>query len=346
MFDYKEFSKAVELAKKTLGEPLTKEIEKMADSKNDIELKLLKDADIINRVEKREPLVICGVKYVPEGVNAMTDIKNQPHYTQFKIQPIVFITENNLPYIDGNIIKYVCRYSRKNGIEDLKKAQHYLEMLISKLEGKGVFGSGEVKQEEKPMTAKEVLEHERALDRAIAKAKARECADVVVSTFLPENQPDSMGVEVQQEDKEKLKEVSGVNILKKYRCSLCEGRHIYKDFPCPRCKGLGYGIAEDECKSCNGKGTAVTYYAVTGTYEKETCINCNGSGRITNNQTTKQEEKATLSNNYIIRTSKCMFCNGEGTRVVNDPLSSEKETCKVCKGAGIIVYKQKENKNG
>lgn len=52
------------------------------------------------------------------------------HYSKMKIQPIDFITENGLGYIEGNIIKYVCRYKDKNGLEDLKKAQHYLQMLI------------------------------------------------------------------------------------------------------------------------------------------------------------------------------------------------------------------------
>ena len=52
------------------------------------------------------------------------------HYSKMKIQPIDFITENGLGYIEGNIIKYVCRYKDKNGLEDLEKAQHYLQMLI------------------------------------------------------------------------------------------------------------------------------------------------------------------------------------------------------------------------
>ena len=51
------------------------------------------------------------------------------HY-QLPIQPIDYITKNSLGYMEGNIIKYVTRYKKKNGLEDLKKAQHYLEMLI------------------------------------------------------------------------------------------------------------------------------------------------------------------------------------------------------------------------
>jgi hypothetical protein len=52
------------------------------------------------------------------------------HYKSFKIQPVEFIHINGLGYIAGNIIKYVCRYKVKSGIEDLRKARHYIDMLI------------------------------------------------------------------------------------------------------------------------------------------------------------------------------------------------------------------------
>ena len=51
------------------------------------------------------------------------------HY-QMPIQPVEFIVKNEIPYREANIIKYVVRYKDKNGLEDLKKAKHYLEMLI------------------------------------------------------------------------------------------------------------------------------------------------------------------------------------------------------------------------
>lgn len=52
------------------------------------------------------------------------------HYKSLAIQPIEYIVSNNIPYREGNIIKYVTRYNDKNGVEDLKKARHYLDMLI------------------------------------------------------------------------------------------------------------------------------------------------------------------------------------------------------------------------
>lgn len=52
------------------------------------------------------------------------------HYKGFVVQPVEFIYKNNIPFMEGNIIKYVCRHREKNGIQDLQKARHYLDMLI------------------------------------------------------------------------------------------------------------------------------------------------------------------------------------------------------------------------
>jgi hypothetical protein len=52
------------------------------------------------------------------------------HYRDFKIQPVEFIYANNIPFIEGNIIKYTCRYKAKNGVEDLEKVRHYINLLI------------------------------------------------------------------------------------------------------------------------------------------------------------------------------------------------------------------------
>ena len=57
------------------------------------------------------------------------------HYKELKIQPVEFIHANGIGYFEGNVIKYVTRWRAKNGIEDLKKARHYIDLLIE-LEGK------------------------------------------------------------------------------------------------------------------------------------------------------------------------------------------------------------------
>ena len=51
------------------------------------------------------------------------------HYMKMVIQPAEFINKNNLPFAEGNAIKYICRHSAKGGVEDINKAIHYLEMI-------------------------------------------------------------------------------------------------------------------------------------------------------------------------------------------------------------------------
>jgi hypothetical protein len=58
------------------------------------------------------------------------------HYKNMAIQPIEFIVKNKIPFLEGNVIKYVVRWSIKNGLEDLKKARHYLDLLIEMEENK------------------------------------------------------------------------------------------------------------------------------------------------------------------------------------------------------------------
>jgi len=53
------------------------------------------------------------------------------HYKKYAIQPVEFIRQNNIPYIEGCAIKYLVRHKDKNGKEDLEKAKHYIDMLIN-----------------------------------------------------------------------------------------------------------------------------------------------------------------------------------------------------------------------
>lgn len=52
------------------------------------------------------------------------------HYKDKAIQPWDYIVSNNLGYLEGNIVKYVSRWKDKGGVDDLRKAQHYLIKLI------------------------------------------------------------------------------------------------------------------------------------------------------------------------------------------------------------------------
>lgn len=52
------------------------------------------------------------------------------HYKKYPIQPIVFCHANKIPPLESSIIKYVVRHKDKNGLEDLKKARHTIDILI------------------------------------------------------------------------------------------------------------------------------------------------------------------------------------------------------------------------
>ena len=54
------------------------------------------------------------------------------HYKKFKIQPSEFINKNKILFAEGNAIKYICRHADKGGKEDLKKAKHYIDMIIER----------------------------------------------------------------------------------------------------------------------------------------------------------------------------------------------------------------------
>ena len=51
------------------------------------------------------------------------------HYKQYAIQPAEFALANKLDYAQANAIKYIVRHADKNGVQDLDKAVHYIELL-------------------------------------------------------------------------------------------------------------------------------------------------------------------------------------------------------------------------
>lgn len=64
-------------------------------------------------------------------IDTPSPIKISPkHYTDLEIEPWDYIIRNNLGYLDGNIVKYVSRYKKKGGREDLLKARTYLDKLL------------------------------------------------------------------------------------------------------------------------------------------------------------------------------------------------------------------------
>lgn len=52
------------------------------------------------------------------------------HYKDMAIQPFEYNHANGIPFAEGNVIKYVSRWRAKGGVQDLKKARHFLDLLI------------------------------------------------------------------------------------------------------------------------------------------------------------------------------------------------------------------------
>ena len=59
-------------------------------------------------------------------------VKGGDHYKDFKIQPSQFINQNDLGFAEGNVIKYICRHTKKDKKTDILKAIHYCEMIIDR----------------------------------------------------------------------------------------------------------------------------------------------------------------------------------------------------------------------
>lgn len=59
------------------------------------------------------------------------------HYNKLKIQPAFYIHANNIPFIEGCIIKYATRWRDKGGFKDLEKIKHFVDLLIELEEKNG-----------------------------------------------------------------------------------------------------------------------------------------------------------------------------------------------------------------
>ena len=67
----------------------------------------------------------------------MSEDKINPSYYKKGIETTDYIVSHNMNYVEGNIIKYVTRYKEKNGLQDLLKAEWYLNRLIKETRNNG-----------------------------------------------------------------------------------------------------------------------------------------------------------------------------------------------------------------
>lgn len=93
-----------------------------------------------NKMKGSHRLVQHPSPFRPDLAPLLEEARRDPgvtdpeHYTQYAIEPLAFIMANDLPFWVGNVIKYVLRADKKNGVEDLKKAKDYIEKRIRFLE--------------------------------------------------------------------------------------------------------------------------------------------------------------------------------------------------------------------
>lgn len=80
---------------------------------------------------------IYNIKRVVQEEKVSEEIKKPARYNKRgKLECWDVILDQEMDFLEGNVLKYLWRYKEKNGVEDLKKARVYLDKLISQLEGK------------------------------------------------------------------------------------------------------------------------------------------------------------------------------------------------------------------
>ena len=109
------------------------------DSFNEGEVFTLKHYNSESEVaalERGPALIILDSDYL-----TLVDEPSKPAHYDTGIDTIAFLrancpTEQVEGFLRGNALKYLQRYDKKNGVEDLRKAKHYVEMLIEEVEGR------------------------------------------------------------------------------------------------------------------------------------------------------------------------------------------------------------------
>lgn len=94
-----------------------------------------------NVIPTKDPRVFISTEpYVKEN-KALDKQVGGDHYKTCAIQPVEYIEGNKLGFLEGNVIKYVTRHSKKNGRADLEKARHYIDLLLELRYGEKSNGS-------------------------------------------------------------------------------------------------------------------------------------------------------------------------------------------------------------
>ena len=74
--------------------------------------------------------IVYNLNIEAEKEKARDKMIGGEHYRQGGIQPIEYIHANSLSFCEGNVVKYITRWRHKDGLKDLEKAKHYIELLM------------------------------------------------------------------------------------------------------------------------------------------------------------------------------------------------------------------------
>ena len=106
---------------------IAKEVKCTPDYVYQLRLKWNKEKQVVKRVARED------VKPIVQQVTTVTPNDVQvggTHYKTQDIQPWDAIHAWGLGFFSGNVVKYVARHNQKGGVDDLRKARHYLDKLI------------------------------------------------------------------------------------------------------------------------------------------------------------------------------------------------------------------------
>jgi hypothetical protein len=90
----------------------------------------LRTGDINKQVDQLKAHMAAKLDFSRAGPPASSKQVAADHYKDLPIQPAEYCQRNGLGFCESSVVKYVSRYKSKNGVEDLRKARHFLDLLI------------------------------------------------------------------------------------------------------------------------------------------------------------------------------------------------------------------------
>ena len=87
----------------------------------------------VNHIDNRDVLIVmdyqCSMP-APSIVKPLGNMQVGGDHYQMKIQPVEYIHANGLPFIEGNVVKYITRHKAKDGAKDVLKVISYCKILL------------------------------------------------------------------------------------------------------------------------------------------------------------------------------------------------------------------------